>query len=173
MALISRNGFERDEWVHTDDAQPAPANTPQIVSPERLSQRIADGVRTIGVAIDNERDLAQIISHLDAIALIAIRFQSAADGRGFSLARKVRRLGFKRELRAVGPLIADQFAFALSCGFDTVEIPAEIATRQSESQWLDALQYISHSYQSHARGVSVFEQRHRHATLPHRSSIAS
>jgi len=38
-------------------------------------------------------------------------------------------------IRAQGPLISDQFRYALSCGFDEVEIDAEIAARQPESHW--------------------------------------
>ncbi len=58
------------------------------------------------------------------------RFPSFSDGRGLSLAKRLRRAGFKGTLRASGPLIADQFREALDCGFDEIELPDAMAARQ-------------------------------------------
>lgn len=92
--------------------------------------------------------------------LIAIAFPAYADGRGFSLARRLRRLGFTGTLRAVGPLIADQFAYALACGFDELELPETSAARQPESHWKIAAQAFSATYQrGYARGVNILDQR--------------
>ena len=60
--------------------------------------------------------------HFGSNGLIAIDFPDFADGRGFSLARRLRSLGYRGHLRARGSIIADQFGQALSCGFDEVEI---------------------------------------------------
>ncbi|MFC0199735.1 DUF934 domain-containing protein [Paracoccus rhizosphaerae] len=68
--------------------------------------------------------------------LIAIDFPSFGDGRGFSLARRLRELGYKGRLRASGRLIADQYAMARRVGFDEVQVAADIAARQPEDQWL-------------------------------------
>lgn len=71
--------------------------------------------------------------HLD---LIAIDFPAMTDGRGFSLARRLREIGYQGRLRAVGRLIADQYAMARRTGFDEVQISAELAARQPQEQWL-------------------------------------
>lgn len=67
--------------------------------------------------------------------LIAIDFPSFSDGRGFSLARRLRELGYKGRLRAAGRLIADQYAMARRVGFDEVEVAPDIAARQPAEQW--------------------------------------
>ena len=83
------------------------------------------------------------------------------DGRGFSLARQIRRAGFAGEIRASGPLIADQFAYALSCGFDTIELPEANAARQPVPQWLHARDSFSATYQRGygESGRNVLDQR--------------
>lgn len=68
--------------------------------------------------------------------LLAIEFPAMTDGRGFSLARALRQRGYKGRLRAVGGLIADQYAMARRVGFDEVRIPAALAARQPQEQWL-------------------------------------
>ncbi|MBN2740917.1 MAG: DUF934 domain-containing protein [Rhodobacteraceae bacterium] len=82
-----------------------------------------------------DADIAALAPLIETASLIEIRFDSFADGRGFSLAGLIRRLGFSGHLRACGPLLVDQFRAALRAGFDDIELPDEIANRQPESQW--------------------------------------
>lgn len=77
----------------------------------------------------------ELVDHLHH-NLIAIDFPAIGDGRGFSLARRLRALGYKGQLRASGRLIADQYAMARRVGFDEVEISPEIAQRQPQEQWI-------------------------------------
>lgn len=77
----------------------------------------------------------ELVDHLHR-AVIAIDFPATGDGRGFSLARRLRALGFEGRLRATGKLIADQYAMARRVGFDEVGIAPEIAERQPQEQWL-------------------------------------
>ena len=78
---------------------------------------------------------ASLAEHLD-LPLIGIAFPAFNDGRGFSLARRLRELGYQGRLRATGRLIADQYAMARRVGFDEVEVAPDIAARQPEAQWL-------------------------------------
>ena len=48
----------------------------------------------------------------------------------------LREKGYKGRLRAVGGLISDQYAMARRVGFDEVRIPAALAARQPQEQWL-------------------------------------
>ena len=89
----------------------------------------------IGVRLPNSADPSVAIDHVLGVDAVSIPFPSFADGRGFGLARWLRRLGYEGRLRATGHLIADQYAFALRCGFDEVEISDDLAARQDESQW--------------------------------------
>ena len=81
------------------------------------------------------------------LGLIAVPFPKSADGRGFSIAPRLRRMGYAGELRASGHLIADQYALARSCGFDTVEISDGLAVRQPEAHWIEAERAMTLAYQ--------------------------
>ncbi len=91
--------------------------------------------RPRSVAICNDADPRVLAPFFGIIDLIAIDFPDFADGRGFSLARRLRTLGYKGHLRAKGSVISDQFGQALSCGFDEVEIDEALAKRQPEDHW--------------------------------------
>ena len=102
-----------------------------------------------GAALDVERDAhaEDIVPLLDRIALIRIAFPSHMDGRGFSLARHLRLLGYRGRLRAAGHILTDQYAMARRSGFDEVEITAALAQRQPEEQWLFRANWRTHDYQ--------------------------
>lgn len=89
------------------------------------------------VALDlpNDADPEQVLPEFDRIDLIRIPFPSSHDGRGFSLARRLRNLGYRGRLRAEGHVISDQLRYALECGFDEIEISDDLARRQPESHW--------------------------------------
>ena len=74
------------------------------------------------------------------------------------------RAGFSGELRASGRLIADQVTHALRCGFDTIEIAGDIASRQDEAQWSAALAAYSAFYQNGYGGRErILEERRKAA----------
>ena len=79
--------------------------------------------------------------------LIAIRFPTSADGRGNSVAKRLRLLGYRGRLRASGHVLADQYPLALRCGFDEVEIDEALAERMPEAQWTEALGRVRANYQ--------------------------
>jgi uncharacterized protein (DUF934 family) len=83
---------------------------------------------------------------------IRVDFPSAADGRGFTIARLLRLRGYTGRLRARGHVIADQYAMARRSGFDEVEIPDDLAARQPEDQWLFRADWRDHNYQARLRG---------------------
>ncbi|SDJ49157.1 DUF934 domain-containing protein [Aliiruegeria lutimaris] len=83
-----------------------------------------------------------------AVGLIRIDFPSFADGRGFSIARALRRMGYSGRLRARGHVLADQYAMARRSGFDEVEIDESLAARQPEDQWLARADWQEHDYRS-------------------------
>ena len=91
-------------------------------------------------------DLSLVLAYLDKISLIRVAFPAFNDGRAFTIARRLRMAGFKGHLRAVGPLIADQYAMARRVGFDDVEIPDDLAARQPQAQWLARADWQAHDY---------------------------
>ncbi|MDG4650051.1 DUF934 domain-containing protein [Roseibacterium sp. SDUM158017] len=91
------------------------------------------GARALDVAPDD--DVAALAGRLEGIGLIRVAFGSFADGRGFTVARRLRAMGYAGRLRACGHVLADQYAMARRAGFDEVEIGAVLAARQDEAQW--------------------------------------
>jgi len=106
----------------------------------------------LGIDLDPGEDLAGLAGHLDRIALIRIRFGSFADGRGFTVARRLRAMGYRGGLRAAGHVLADQYAMARRAGFDEIEIAPEIAARQPEPQWMARADWQAGDYQARLRG---------------------
>lgn len=98
-----------------------------------------DGFHPVGeaaeITLTSDTGPEMLVDHLHR-KLIAIDFPAMSDGRGFSLARRLREIGFDGTLRAVGLLIADQYAMARRVGFDEVQISPELAARQPQDQWL-------------------------------------
>lgn len=148
MPLLDRNGHREDRWTRSEGA--AIGNIPAALVPWEVLVEALDTQepeQVIGVLIPNNVPFSALAPFLPRLALVAIAFRAYADGRGFSLARQIRRTGFSGEVRASGPLIADQFAYALSCGFDTIELPEASAARQPVPQWLNAKDSFSATYQ--------------------------
>lgn len=85
-----------------------------------------------------DADPATLVGRFDALDLIAIGFPKSADGRGFSLARRLRHLGFSGRLRAKGWLLPDQYGYARACGFDDVAVDAEHYARHGAEAWARA-----------------------------------
>ena len=77
-----------------------------------------------GVLLDNTDDPGLLAADFDKLALIAVRFPKFTDGRGYSIARLLRRLGWKGELRAVGDVLRDQLFYMTRCGFDAFALRA-------------------------------------------------
>ena len=96
-------------------------------------------------------DIAAVEQQLDGVTAIRVAFPSFADGRGFTLAARLRRAGFGGRLRAAGHVIADQYAMARRAGFDEVEISDDLAERQPQDQWLSRADWQGHDYRARLR----------------------
>ena len=106
-----------------------------------------------GLDLPNTVTADQLRPYFDA-ALMRISFPSFADGRGFTIARQLRLLGYGGQLRASGYVLADQYAMARRCGFDAVEIDDALAQRQPQDQWLARADWQAHDYQARLRGAA-------------------
>ena len=166
MALISNGAFVEDSWRRLSDEEDLPKCGKCIVPQARLAEALkllAPGA-PLGVRVDNTADPAALVPHFERLTLISIAFPAFSDGRGFSLARVLRRMGFKGELRASGRLIADQISHALRCGFDTIEVSGDIASRQDQAQWESALSAFGAYYQQgYSARTHILEERRKAA----------
>ena len=103
------------------------------------------------VDLANTDDPSLLKDHLAGLTLIRIAFPAFNDGRAFTIARRLREMGYTGILRALGPVIADQYAMARRVGFDEVEIPDDLAARQPADQWHFRADWQAHHYQARLR----------------------
>lgn len=131
--------------VIVTDAGFGPATQAQVVTVAELTDQTA-------VDLSNTDDPAALARHLDRLTLIRVAFPAFNDGRAFTIARRLRELGYTGQLLALGPVIADQYAMLRRVGFDGAEVPDDIAARQPADQWqFRAADWQQHHYQARLR----------------------
>jgi uncharacterized protein (DUF934 family) len=126
MPLVKDGKIIDDTFAHVEDGAEIPGGGGILVSaarfledPEAMLRRNAP----TGVIWPNNRDLDDLVPHLDRLAAVALVFPSFRDGRAYSQARLLReRHGYRGELRATGQVLRDQFMFMLRAGFDAFEV---------------------------------------------------
>lgn len=130
--IVTDSGFATEDWAKgfTDIAA---ANSDQAID------------------LPSDFDPKTATSVLLSAPMIRVDFPSFADGRGFTIAAQLRRMGFRGRLRARGHVISDQYAMARRAGFDEVEISDALAGRQPEQEWVFRADWQSHSYQNQLR----------------------
>jgi uncharacterized protein (DUF934 family) len=135
--IVTDTGFAPEDW------------TAGFVPLADLAEKL--GTPAVAVDLGSDADPEALTAHLEQVDLIRIDFPSFADGRGFTLARRLRLMGFSGRLRARGHVLAEQYAMARRAGFDEVEIDQELAARQPQDQWVYRSDWKAHDYQSRLR----------------------
>ncbi|MDU8926700.1 DUF934 domain-containing protein [Alisedimentitalea sp. MJ-SS2] len=137
--LIRDTGFVPEDWAHG-----------YTRNPRHIAGENGAGL----ILTPDTANLSDLAQRLPSIGMIRVEFSSFADGRGFTLGRQLRLAGYDGRLRAAGPLVADQYAMARRAGFDEVEIPASLAERQPEADWLFRADWRDHDFQSRLRSAA-------------------
>jgi uncharacterized protein (DUF934 family) len=130
--------------VTVTDAGFGPGTEAEVVA-------LADLTGQTSVDLANTDDPNALAGHLDRLTLIRVAFPAFNDGRAFTIARRLREMGYTGQLLALGPVIADQYAMLRRVGFDGAEIPDEIAARQPAEQWQFRADWQAHHYQARLR----------------------
>lgn len=159
--LLDGKGEIDDLWPPVPDHEPLPEQGYALIPLPRLAEALKKDGIFIGVELPNDTDPDVLAAHFDRIAMIAVEFPSFADGRGFSIAKRLRDKGFIGRLRATGPVISDQFAYLLACGFDEVDVPDAVALRQPAEQWIAQLGRVNLAYQRGRTGRASIPDRRR------------
>lgn len=106
---------------------------------------------TKGVDIPNTLAAEILLGYFPRLRMIRIPFAHFDDGRGFTLARDLRLLGYRGRLRARGHLLSDQYTMLRRCGFNEVEIDQSLALRQPIEDWKFRTDWRTHDYQNRLR----------------------
>ena len=156
MPVIRDGRFTGDDWPHAAGA---------AIPDDAAVTDLRCGNRT-GAVIAADSDPAVLDHRLGTLDLVIIRFAATGDGRGLSLAHMLRRLGYRGELRACGPLLPDQYHDLSGCGFDSIEISDELAARHGELEWHKAWRRFDCGYQQRSRSAkSILSRRHGAAAV--------
>lgn len=163
MPLVKGNTVVADDYVHLADDAELPADGAVLITAERF---LADPEAALsrkdktGVIWPNNRDVDDLLPHLDRLAAVALVFPVFRDGRAYTQARLLReRFKFRGELRATGQVLRDQFVFMLRAGFDAFEVK-----KQSDADaFANVAKRYSVFYQPTGDGrVTAFHRRLMH-----------
>jgi uncharacterized protein (DUF934 family) len=109
-----------------------------------------------GVWLEGAEDPAVLFSSGFIPELIAVRFPTFTDGRGYSAARLLReRHGFRGELRAIGDVLRDTLFDLARCGFDAFALRDD----QDADAAVAAFDEFSEVYQAGADRGPLFTRR--------------
>jgi uncharacterized protein (DUF934 family) len=143
MSEILKNGqVQQDAWQvlrPEADTDLATVNVPvgQWLMPFALWQAQHNTLKSradIGVWLSPNDDLVEVAKHFGQWPLIAIDFPKFTDGRGYSIAWRLRNhYKYDGELRAVGNVLVDQLFFMLRVGFDTLALDPKVIAATAES----------------------------------------
>jgi uncharacterized protein (DUF934 family) len=161
MPLLKNDRFVADTWISpaADDALPAQGDV--LVPLARLAAEWDQVVKhpgLVGVIVPNSERAEALQPYLARLSLIVLPFPAFTDGRAYSLARRIRDLGYEGELRAAGNVLPDQLQFMLQVGFDAFQVP----DRFPESVWAKAVQAMHGTYQDGGGRLPIWKARHPH-----------
>jgi len=155
MKILKNRQVIQDSWktLSTDDAL---TDGDLIIPFERwLSELEVLQSRSgkTGVLISSDTNIQAVIENLNHFDLVALNFPKYTDGTCFSYAFLLReRHKFSGELRAVGDIFRDQFAYLERCGFDAIQLTDEEALENGKI----AFDEIPMRYQSSADKAQPF-----------------
>ena len=136
--IITNKGFSSDEWIGRSVIEPT-----NILSDNFGEEQLKKSHLKLG----NDFQVETLKSFLPYLNAISIEFPSEKDGRGFSLARRLRQLGYLGVLRATGHVMVDQYRHATQSGFNQIAISSKLAKRMPEPYWQQQIDGFTPSYQ--------------------------
>ena len=146
MPLLKNNTLISDIWIHAGAEGELPTSGDVIVPFSRLLKEweaLSKRDGKLGVELGNAGRAEALAIFLPGLSAIVLPFPAFNDGRAYSIARQLREMGYRGELRASGNVLPDQLQFMLQVGFDTFEI----GERFPLSTWQQASKQMSLAYQ--------------------------
>ena len=124
MAYYRNGTFVPDPWETPAEGERlllTPAEWEERREDERRGGQPARVI--LGLAVQPGFAVETLERDIDRFELITLAFPKFTDGRAYSMAWILRsRLGYQKELRAVGDVLFDEMQLMLRCGFDAFDI---------------------------------------------------
>ena len=128
MIILNKDKPQKNEYIFWDESEKITSiNKKKVILTKSLwiqkGQLLKKNKIISGIQLDSDESLDEITDDILYFSLIQFNFLSFKDGRPFSIAKTLRKkFNFKKEIRASGHILPDQYIFLIRCGFDTVEI---------------------------------------------------
>jgi uncharacterized protein (DUF934 family) len=145
--IVIKNG----EFIKDDLLNANVITAKDIVSKTEYLQKTGSGLESLQLEIENDFKVEDLLPFLDNLRAIIIKFPKVNDGRGYSLARRLRDLGYKYTIRAQGHIVVDHYRHATQCGFDQIAISKSLAMRIPEEYWKDQIKFSMPNYQENLK----------------------
>ena len=131
MIILNKDKPQKNEYIFLDDLEKIISiNKKKIILTKSLwiqkGQLLKKNKIISGIQLNSDESIDEITDDILYFSLVQFNFLSFKDGRPFSIAKTLRKkFNFKKEIRASGHILPDQYIFLIRCGFDTVEIKDE------------------------------------------------
>ena len=128
MIILNKDKPQKDEYIFLDDLEKITSiNKKKVILTKSLwiqkGQLLKKNKIISGIQLNSDESIDEITDDILYFSLVQFNFLSFKDGRPFSIAKTLRKkFNFKKEIRASGHILPDQYIFLIRCGFDTVEI---------------------------------------------------
>ena len=128
MIILNKDKPQKNEYIFLDDLEKLTSiNNKKVILTKSLwiqkGQLLKKNKIISGIQLNSDESLDEITDDILYFSLVQFNFLSFKDGRPFSIAKTLRKkFNFKKEIRASGHILPDQYIFLIRCGFDTVEI---------------------------------------------------
>ena len=128
MIILNKDKPQKNEYFFLDDSEKITSiNKKKVILTKSLwlqkGQLLKKKKLISGIQLNSDESLDEITDDILYFSLVQFNFLSFKDGRPFSIAKTLRKkFNFKKEIRASGHILPDQYIFLIRCGFDTVEI---------------------------------------------------
>jgi uncharacterized protein (DUF934 family) len=132
--IIKNKTVVEDEWVVlrlSEGEAPESVKVPsgKIIVPLNVWKTQRDSLlprNDIGVWFASNERTEDLQNDVARLPVIAVDFPKFGDGRGYSIAYRLRaRLGYRGELRAIGDVLRDQLFYMQRAGFDAFATRAD------------------------------------------------
>ena len=146
MQLLRNGAVVSDGWIDVSADGEVPTAGDVVLSASRLLADwpgLSERNGRLGVRLANTDRPEMFQALLPRLSLIVLPFPAFNDGRAYSIARKLREMGYAGELRATGNVLPDQMQFMLQVGFNSFEI----GDRFPIEMWSTASRQMSLAYQ--------------------------
>ena len=146
QVILKKDKILQNEYVIINDLKDLSNLNSQkiIITVEQwlAKKNILKKKKNIGIKLNSDESISMIKDDIDFFKMIQFNFITFKDGRPFSEAKKLRvEFKFKKEIRASGHILPDQYIFLLRCGFNSVEIETS-----KKKFWLEFLEMDSGLY---------------------------